>query len=721
MQCDPCLISHAHRLSRPGRLLCWLFLWSLLLSEAGGQILSLDPGAPGHNQVEISTGGAGETIVRTTGTDPYIVLQLNGGLRERGTSVLSMEYFSLQGSRFVQVFLTPGPAEHQSLMAPGIEPSQGWSRWWVDLTGLLNQRDRTRIRGLRIDLGNQSGHEFRFRRLELRDPTAAESRILEQGEELERAEARAGDALLRELNRDDYPGVIRRADQTARGFRLRGRIDTGAVKGRQLHLYGFPLHAGHESPGDPIHALPFETDSGGQFDIELRTGDDDPTDPLIKWAVMADGGGAADVERISPFHHVDGVVCRNDYPEEVPFNRKGLGAWGPGRPETDLGDLGVSAVTVNVLLNSLIRLAPCEDCEPFDYRGTTWYVHLPTLEKYDGIIGSASARGLIVSAILLVPQAGGFSDPAAGKMMAHADAHPSGIFVMPAVDTDEGVGIYAAAIDVLARRYGRTDRKFGRVHYWIIHNEVNSGWVWTNAGKKSSLRFMELYVRSMRIVHLLTRQYNPHSKVFISLDHHWTSRHGDMGYGGREVVEHLMRFSRREGNFEWAVAHHPYPQSLFRPEVWDDTEATDSFDTPKITFHNLQVLERWFLQDEYLFDGSPRVIHLSEQGLNSPDYSEQSLENQAAGMAYAWMKMKPLRTIRMFHYHNWVDNRHEGGLRIGLRRFPDDPEAPLGKKPIWHVFKALGTPGENEAIEFALPVIGIESWDELNDPRAGEQ
>ena len=60
-----------------------------------------------------------------------------------------------------------------------------------------------------------------------------------------------------------------------------------------------------------------------------------------------------------------------------------------------------------------------------------------------------------------------------------------------------------------------------------------------------------------------------------------------------------------------------------------------------------------------------------------------------------------------------MDNRGEGGLRIGLRRFPDDTDEPLGKKPIWYVYQALGTPKEAEATAFAKPIIGIQDWSEI--------
>ena len=132
----------------------------------------------------------------------------------------------------------------------------------------------------------------------------------------------------------------------------------------------------------------------------------------------------------------------------------------------------------------------------------------------------------------------------------------------------------------------------------------------------------------------------------------------------------LLDFSHAEGDFDWALAFHPYPQNLFEPRVWEDNQVKFSFDTPKITFKNLEVLDAWMKQPRAAFNGRPRAVHLSEQGLNSRDYSEKSLLDQAAGMTYAWNKYKNLSSIEVFHYHNWVDNRGEGGLRIGLSPLP---------------------------------------------------
>jgi hypothetical protein len=83
---------------------------------------------------------------------------------------------------------------------------------------------------------------------------------------------------------------------------------------------------------------------------------------------------------------------------------------------------------------------------------------------------------------------------------------------------------------------------------------------------------------------------------------------------------------------------------------------------------------------------------------------------QAAGMAYAWKKIESLPEIRTFEYHNWIDHRHEGGLRIGLRKFPDDATDPGGRKPIWDLYRALGTTDEDRACKFALPLVGVDTW-----------
>jgi hypothetical protein len=285
---------------------------------------------------------------------------------------------------------------------------------------------------------------------------------------------------------------------------------------------------------------------------------------------------------------------------------------------------------------------------------------------------------------------------------------------MPDLTTAESTAAYVLALDLLARRYSRADGRYGRVHHWIMHNEVDMGWVWTNCGARPELVFFDQYYRSMRLAHLVLRRQDPHAKVFISLTHHWSETADPATcFPSRDLLGRLLAFGRAEGDFDWGLAHHPYPSSLLEPRTWLDRDAEFRLDTPKITFRNLEVLDAWVRRPEVLFEGRLRSVHLSEQGPNSRDYSDQALREQAAAMAYVWKKLDRLDSIEGFEYHNWVDNRHEGGLRIGLRRFPDDQQDPSGPKPIWHLYRALGTPGEDRACDFAKPIIGIADWEEV--------
>ena len=136
--------------------------------------------------------------------------------------------------------------------------------------------------------------------------------------------------------------------------------------------------------------------------------------------------------------------------------------------------------------------------------------------------------------------------------------------------------------------------------------------------------------------------------------------------------------------------------------------------SPLVTFKNLEVLDTWIKKPENLYSGTTkRTLWLSENGTNSRTYSVQDLKEQAAGFAYTWKKMKTLTGIDAFQWHNWIDNRAEDGLMIGLRRFPDDTTDPGGKKPVWFVYQAAGNSQEDAVFDSYKSVIGIQNWSEV--------
>jgi hypothetical protein len=344
---------------------------------------------------------------------------------------------------------------------------------------------------------------------------------------------------------------------------------------------------------------------------------------------------------------------------------------------------------------------------------------LSALPSLLGLLSQPLAPSLHLSLLalcieLLVPPAAAW-DGELGAVFQHPDYDPAGTYSMANVTDAAGVGAYVALLDFLAARYSAPGAPHGRIHHWIVHNEVDAGWVWTNCGEKPPLVYMDQYHKSMRLAHLVARQYDPHARAYISLTHHWTTTASHRFTPGRQVLEHLLAYSRTEGDFDWGIAHHPYPESLREPKTWRDRNVDFTYDTPLITFRNLEVLDAWVREPAQRFLGLHlRSVHLTEQGPNSPDYSPRALEEQAAALAYVWQKVRRLSAIEGFQYHNWIDHRLEGGLRLGLRRFPDDADEPFGRKPIWHVYRALDTPAEAAATAFALPIVGVADWSEVH-------
>ena len=137
-------------------------------------------------------------------------------------------------------------------------------------------------------------------------------------------------------------------------------------------------------------------------------------------------------------------------------------------------------------------------------------------------------------------------------------------------------------------------------------------------------------------------------------------------------------------------------------------------DTKFVTFKNLEVLDKWMKMKENLYKGEKkRICFLSENGTNSPSYSDSNLALQAAGGCWAWKKVKKLDGIDAIQWHNWADNKAEGGLRIGLRTFAEGSVSNLTPKPVWYVWKAAGTAEEDSVFDQYKTTLGISDWDSI--------
>ena len=632
---------------------------------------------------------------------------VKGSLAE-GISVLSFDYFCASGMEFMVVMVNDDRSRIEENMIR-LPIAEGWSTFSVDVTDKLK-----RLQGpddylsLLIVPNAARPTTMRIRNARLRAYTEKEREQARLKTERERREKQLN-ADIEVYLKKNYPCEVSRV--TVNDDRVEVSGDIKGMPG-EVYLCEVPMFRElTEKDFLTVQRVKGPKRFKADFDRYAEV-DGQRYDRLYsRWVLAQKSQNGMLI--CSHGHYADDVKAKYDLPHEVPASKKGIGGFGANRFASDLDSLDITSVTVNMWLG-FMSLTPSDDAIPFDYNGRTYYADRKAIEGFDKTLQYTAARDVIVNAIVLIAPERSFADKAAGRLFEHPDFDPAGIYTMPNMTTLESLNLYAAAIDFLAERYSRPDKKYGRVHHWIAHNEVDAGWVWTNAGIKTPLRFMDIYIKSMRLLYYTARKYSPHPEVFITLTHYWQSRHNEYCYPSAQLLELLVDYTQAEGDFKWGVAHHPYPQSLFEPKSWLDDQATFDYDTPQITFKNLEVLDAWIKQPRALYQGKiKRTVFLSEQNPNSKDYSEEALREQAAGMAYAMKKLEACDGIDAYQMHGWFDQRAEGGLRIGVRRFMDDETDPGGRKPAWFVFPAFGTDREDEVFEFAKDIIGIDDWDQV--------
>ena len=372
--------------------------------------------------------------------------------------------------------------------------------------------------------------------------------------------------------------------------------------------------------------------------------------------------------------------------------------------------LGVKHAALNLNLSQLIDPTSDPQNPTWELAGQTYHFRRDYLAQMDARIRPLSRQGVLVNLVILAYQS---SDARVNEIMLHpqAERHPPNKLCAFNTNTDEGRQWFVAALEFLAERWSNPAREHGRVVGYIIGNEVTSHWWWCNRGRVEMEEFADDYLRTVRLAHDAIRRQSSWARVYVSLEHHWTIRYaaGDaqQAFPARDFLDYFARRAREERDFAWQLAFHPYPENLRDPRFWQDSSATSDFNTPRITFKNLEVLTRYFREPALLHHGEPRHIILSEQGFDTPQ-TEDGETIQAAAYCYAYKKIESLDGIDAFILHRHVDHRNEGGLLLGLRRWGDGRP----KKRIYECFRLADTPEWSSAFEFALPIVGLDNWDE---------
>ncbi|MFC1759834.1 DUF5722 domain-containing protein [Planctomycetota bacterium] len=398
------------------------------------------------------------------------------------------------------------------------------------------------------------------------------------------------------------------------------------------------------------------------------------------------------------------LIAESRYVEEFPSaaSKKGL--------QVEIIDdaiaLGVKHAAINVNLSQIVVPAGTSGGPSWKSGGATFHFNASALRRLDEQIKPLSDRGVIVNLIILAYQSG---NKEVDRLMLHPEYDPAAPNRLGAFNcsTQEGRKWFVATLEFLAERWSRPDRRFGRAVGFIIGNEVNSHWWWCNRGKVAFEEFATDYLRTVRLAHGAIRGQSSCARVYLSLEHHWNIRYGGgderQSFAGRRLIDYI---GEKGADFDWHLAYHPYPEDLFEPRFWNDKTANHSVDTPRITFKNLEVLTDYFSRDELFYDGKRRRIILSEQGFHTPDGADGEAI-QAAAYCYAYRRVAMIDSIDSLILHRHVDDPHEGGLQLGLRR-RDGKTRP--KKRIYECFRRADQEDWRDAFSFALPIIGLDAW-----------
>jgi len=378
----------------------------------------------------------------------------------------------------------------------------------------------------------------------------------------------------------------------------------------------------------------------------------------------------------------------------------------------DAVELGVQHAVFNLNLTRLLTTDSSPENPSWMKNGHQYHFDHSYLRQLDKDIKQLSDSGALVYLVVLVYRSNHSRD---ADVLLHPQYNleaPNKLSAFNTV-TPQGRAAFSAAMEFIADRWSGTNTDHGRVVGYIIGNEVNSHWWWSNRGEVPMNEFVEDYADAMTLAHQAVRTASDWARIYVSLEHHWNIRFSKnnplRSFPAKPFLERFAAAMQERGDAQWHLAFHPYPEDLFDPSFWEDQSATPNADTPRITPKNLEVLTAFMRTPEMLLDGEPRSIILSEQGFHSSNETEGELL-QAAAYCYAYRKIAALEDIDAFILHRHVDHPHEGGLNLGLRRYAPGNRRSPPKKMIYDVFRDADRDNWQTTFEFALPIVGLKKW-----------
>ena len=446
-----------------------------------------------------------EYELNLSGGDPYIHTTLFTEKLDPDLKIVDFEYKYGSAIDVLQLFfVVQGVASEASSKCYGSLPAtSGYKRFTADLSAFRNAGWGLAGDGLRFDPGNEGKGKMYVRNPVIREMTEEEKIAAGHAEAAARAKLEMAQRLTAYLQQS-YPSSVSRVSVTADQVTVEGRC---GGDGAYLLAEITPWQDVTE-----METFPYATDlSGGSFSVTLArqvTGREgiDYDRVFSKWAVVKLSGGKQTLD--SHARYADEVTPVQSPAAMPPKHKKGLAAGSGTLYYSDMDALGIGSITMNIVLEGIVG-QEADSGTKTHYGGHSYQVVAGGRNSADQVTAQACKRGIPVAAILLAGNGSVYKDP----------ENDGGPYTMPNLTTAASFNQYAAALDFIIRRYNKPDTESGRITNWIMHNEVDQGRIWTNMGDQPMERYLDRYLKSMRICYNIVRQYDPNGSVkslFIS-------------------------------------------------------------------------------------------------------------------------------------------------------------------------------------------------------------
>lgn len=516
----------------------------------------------------------------------------------------------------------------------------------------------------------------------------------------------AGPGMAGEVHAAAYTSTIQACaltDKTNVGVIANVAAGTASDDGT-LYLFEMPTYS-TALAGNPVATTQMNTTANFSFPVNFDKAD---SRLFSKFAVAVKSGGQ--FVQITEAKYITNpeVLAEHTLQYPVQASKKGLqmspSLIGSGQIE----DLGIQQTTHQVSINKLFG-ATTNGAYPtinYTYNGKNYQLNGAYVAELDSIVKVYTAHGVVVTGLLLNEL------DAACMQTTHPLARTkteSPYYMMNAAEA-VGVEYLSAAGSFLAKRY--SDIGVGRIHNWVIGNEVNARSDWNYMQDLGVDGFTAEYAKVMRVFYTAIKSTNANARVYMSIDHTWDRNYNDgRGYDGKDMVDGMARNSAAYGNFDWGVDFHPYPVALTWPKFWDYpqpykgmklTNGTEN--TPMLTPDNIYVMTDYMTKAQNLDrSGQVRSMIISEIGFGS------SLgENiQAAALAYAYYNVAYNQHIDAFIAVRDIDVAYEvaQGLPFGLKNPDGTPKA------AYTVYKNVDQ--NPSAVASYASIVGASNWQQV--------